>query len=295
MEISKHGITLCIVQDLLRKLGTTLLEDDPFQRALQDTGNFDVPRNVCAIEKDGIPMVVRFGTTVSPLEAEVTVLVATHTSVRVPEIYGVFSDTVNCQTVTYIVEERLLGTNLRTALPKLEDAARETITAELRSVFSELSTLSSLRDQLGPIRGPWANSYFRSFIRRMPCNEDTARDTESFIRYFIAYSRTSELTVDRASDRILDAFDLSQPPKFSHGDLQLSNIMVHDGHVSGIIDWAEAGWYPYFWDAFVLFKSVHMEHRLARLWLPMVQQLCDLELPEASEMWSLLELADDAW
>jgi Phosphotransferase enzyme family len=31
---------------------------------------------------------------------------------------------------------------------------------------------------------------------------------------------------------------------FTHADLHFSNIMIHDGHISAIIDWADAAWYP---------------------------------------------------
>ncbi|RAK97506.1 uncharacterized protein BO80DRAFT_482083, partial [Aspergillus ibericus CBS 121593] len=31
---------------------------------------------------------------------------------------------------------------------------------------------------------------------------------------------------------------------FTHGDFRLANIMVHDGHVTGIVDWEYSGWYP---------------------------------------------------
>ena len=291
MDVVKHGLTLSHVKHLIQTSGTPLLED-PWRRTYEN--RFSMPRDVCAIEKDGLPMIVRFGSTVSRLEAEVVVFVASHTSVPVPEIYGVFSETMDGETITYIVEERLSGTNLRSALSTLDDAARDTITEELCSFLSELSGLSHYRNRLGPIRGPWANSYFRFYQRRMPCDDDTARDTESFLRYFIAYAKTSDITCARASDHIVDTFDLSKPPKFSHGDLQPSNIMIHDSHVSGIVDWAEAGWYPYFWDAFVLFKSIHRELPLFALWFPMARRLGNLDIPEASCMWSLQNLAEAA-
>lgn len=38
------------------------------------------------------------------------------------------------------------------------------------------------------------------------------------------------------------------PYVLTHSDLNTSNIMVHDGHVSGIIDWEHAGYYPEFWE-----------------------------------------------
>ncbi|EIM84492.1 kinase-like protein, partial [Stereum hirsutum FP-91666 SS1] len=35
---------------------------------------------------------------------------------------------------------------------------------------------------------------------------------------------------------------------FTHGDLWHHNIMVHDGHITGIIDWEYAGWLPEYWE-----------------------------------------------
>lgn len=35
---------------------------------------------------------------------------------------------------------------------------------------------------------------------------------------------------------------------FTHGDLYRHNILVHDGRLSGIIDWECAGWLPEYWD-----------------------------------------------
>lgn len=34
---------------------------------------------------------------------------------------------------------------------------------------------------------------------------------------------------------------------FTHNDLHFTNIMIHDGHISGLIDWADSGWYPEYW------------------------------------------------
>ena len=35
---------------------------------------------------------------------------------------------------------------------------------------------------------------------------------------------------------------------FSHGDLRPANIIVKDGHITGIIDWELGGWYPEYWE-----------------------------------------------
>jgi hypothetical protein len=50
---------------------------------------------------------------------------------------------------------------------------------------------------------------------------------------------------------LLETFDLSCPSIFSHGNLVSESILVADGHVSGIVDWASAVWYPYFWNNYI--------------------------------------------
>ncbi len=35
---------------------------------------------------------------------------------------------------------------------------------------------------------------------------------------------------------------------FTHNDLHVSNVMVNNGHISALIDWADAGWYPDYWE-----------------------------------------------
>jgi thiamine kinase-like enzyme len=34
----------------------------------------------------------------------------------------------------------------------------------------------------------------------------------------------------------------------SHGDLSPRNLMIHEGQLSGIIDWECGGWYPEYWE-----------------------------------------------
>ncbi|EIW56353.1 uncharacterized protein TRAVEDRAFT_87954, partial [Trametes versicolor FP-101664 SS1] len=68
-------------------------------------------------------------------------------------------------------------------------------------------------------------------------------------------TRLQPFDCDWTRDEFLAFFDLNRTPMFSHGDLTPWNIMVHNGRISGVVDWAEAGWYPYFWDSFVLERA----------------------------------------
>ncbi|RYP70742.1 hypothetical protein DL771_005237 [Monosporascus sp. 5C6A] len=41
--------------------------------------------------------------------------------------------------------------------------------------------------------------------------------------------------------------DMLHPIVSTHGDFVTHNVLVHDGRVSGFIDWDSAGWYSDYW------------------------------------------------
>ncbi len=52
----------------------------------------------------------------------------------------------------------------------------------------------------------------------------------------------------------------------THGDLTIDNIIVlseeHGAyHITGIIDWEQAGWYPEYWEYFKLYYGVEIDHK----------------------------------
>jgi Ser/Thr protein kinase RdoA (MazF antagonist) len=41
---------------------------------------------------------------------------------------------------------------------------------------------------------------------------------------------------------------------FSHRDLTPRNILVHEGKISGLVDWEDSGWYPEYWEYVKFFQ-----------------------------------------
>ncbi|KAG5930714.1 hypothetical protein E4U60_006980 [Claviceps pazoutovae] len=52
----------------------------------------------------------------------------------------------------------------------------------------------------------------------------------------------------------------------THGDLNMRNIMMHNGRLSGIIDWETCGWFPDYWD----YTKAHFITKIHRRWLRIV-------------------------
>lgn len=97
-----------------------------------------------------------------------------------------------------------------------------------------------------------SRAYTSIFFLMYPCTIEDARTTQDFIEYFLRIKGYRDpFQPIKTTEESLQPFDLQRSPLFSHGDMVPTNILVEGGHVTGIIDWHEAGWYPYFWDDFV--------------------------------------------
>lgn len=91
-----------------------------------------------------------------------------------------------------------------------------------------------------------------------------ATTTLGFVTWIIDATNTAtDVTVFKPLDS--NIFDDKKPHVFSHGDLVPENILVHDGHISGIIDWEYAGWYPYFWNPYIALRRPLVDSRWTRM------------------------------
>ncbi|KAI0772394.1 kinase-like protein [Trametes elegans] len=207
-------------------------------------------------------MVVKFGFSVHSSEADAMIYVASRTTIPVPQVYAVFAEThEDGRHMTYIVQEHIPGVRLDDALQSLRPHELQAIARQMRDTLAQLSALSTKRTRLQPFSGgSWAPTvWFQAFQDTFPMGDEDARVTESFLAYFrnMRSSRYHTTTVGNwPLEEFLGFFDLTRAPIFSHGDLSPCNLIVDNGRISGIVDWAGAGWYPYFWDSFVLGRSI---------------------------------------
>ncbi|KAH0580985.1 hypothetical protein H2248_012136 [Termitomyces sp. 'cryptogamus'] len=211
----------------------------------------------------GNGLLVKYGTRVNSREADATMLVAAHTSVPVAEIHAILHDEV--ESVTYIVQSKLPGCSLSLLLPTLQPDQQATIELELKEILRELSLLDTY-GQMGMVGKPSQFLGFHPFEVHGPWE---ATNLLEFLTWPINKANSAfGCTVIEPID--FGNFDLQKPPIFSHGDLVPENILIHDGHVSGIIDWEHAGWYPYFWNAYIAQRNWH---RYPKIWLDMVPNI----------------------
>jgi aminoglycoside phosphotransferase len=196
-------------------------------------------------------IIVKFGETVSLQQAESTSFVASNTTIPVPRILKV--DTIDKW--NYIYMTRLPGIPLSECLPSLSASQLNTIALELRGYLDQLRGLrikdheqSEFIGSLGgapcmdrifcsgrPERGP-----FKTEVEMYDNICDRMLDLQSWGNYKPDnYNHILRRMYKENSNHTI---------KFTHGDLSPTNILVQEGHVTGILDWEEAGWYPEYWE-----------------------------------------------
>ncbi|THV55405.1 hypothetical protein BGAL_0009g00550 [Botrytis galanthina] len=84
--------------------------------------------------------------------------------------------------------------------------------------------------------------------------------------------RFKRVQIERWRDIIEDEYPVKGPYVLTHGDLDGSNIMVADGHVSAIIDWETAGYLPEWWE------PVATELSMPPLWIHFFEEEWKLQI-----------------
>ena len=195
-------------------------------------------------------LIVKTGPFVHLTEAATLKFLSEKTSIPVPRVHCAFVR--NNRAV--IVMERTRGVSLAQAWKTLSDADRESIFAQLRSIFQELRSLA-------PAEGTGIESCCGGSLQdtRMPRSWPrfgpfgTAQEFHLWLRHGLRPEEESKHACGEDEWRDIEAMAARQDgpwpaPVFTHGDLNPTNILVRDGRVVGIIDWEFAGWYPHYWE-----------------------------------------------
>lgn len=166
-----------------------------------------------------------------------------------------------------ILTTRLPGAELGRAYGDLGPAERDTILMELRAV---LEAIRSWKNPWGrricSISGDAIRSIRVPNHRIGPCDSE-----DEFDDYLLSTASSHSFPTQEEYEETLTAarklHTLSHRIVFTHGDLALHNILVHNGHVSGLIDWESAGWYPEYWEFTTPLRWSARDHEKGSLFL----------------------------
>lgn len=176
----------------------------------------------------------------------------------------------------YLVMEHIQGDDLESCWPTLSNQARNSISEQLRTAFTQMRSLSAPLDVVGGIcGGKMPDPIFET-------EECDTRISGPFTTVQEVASGLALLSRKRSEDNGREGWTAGflsrQLPRaltghgvrFTHGDLYMGNILVqkvntnsklnnkgtgaeleadnYDYRVKGILDWESAGWYPEYWE-----------------------------------------------
>lgn len=210
-------------------------------------------------------MVVKEGFDIFRTEGLAMQFIRERTSISVPRPISYLSnpstDGELLSRRAYLVMEMLRGVTLRSVLGHLQKPQKNAIIKDLRKVTTLLRRLDEPASwgMIGK-GGAYHGGFFQHLYTAKPCRPcppNSLRDIKDwFIGVLPQWQRIQFEAGGRLADRIQPTF-VEHESVFSHGDLCPENILVNPMilRITGIIDWAGAGWYPRFWDHFVAIRT----------------------------------------
>ncbi|KAF7875341.1 hypothetical protein EAF04_002513 [Stromatinia cepivora] len=175
-------------------------------------------------------------------EYSITKFLSENTTIPVPKIISYWKDS----TSHFMLMERMPGETLAVALDEdhIDDSQLRTIMKEVVEYLVQLRKFTSTRieDPDGlPIRDVLLGSLHNKVVFM-------TEDVDEW------WARTEPRLKNNPSEEWKKDFKEQYPVKggpyvLTHGDLDPTNIMVKDGHVSGLIDWERGGYLPEWWEA----------------------------------------------
>ncbi|KAF2759038.1 kinase-like protein [Pseudovirgaria hyperparasitica] len=227
------------------------------------------------------------------LEEVQAMMVARSAGLPVPRViaYGDHPDTPHA--LVSILMTRLPGCDLGLVYESLTPAQQETIQKETATMLDTIRNWRSPwgKDRIcsitgGPIRsvrvpdhiiGPCESETEFNDLLIQPASQHGYASAEAF-EEALACARKMQTKLHRIV--------------FTHGDLKHHNIMVHEGRVSGFIDWESAGWYPDYWDYTTAMRYMPEDF----WWFKFVSQLGGSKYREEMVYErALLKLTVDSW
>lgn len=186
-------------------------------------------------------MLVKYGTHASPTEAKNMLYVAENTSIPIPRLFAAYAyrpvdkDLDGFGTVydTYIFMEFIEGEELGKSWARCTYAEKQMISIDLKKHMTELRSLPAA-NYIGSVhKGPVTDVIL-----------EWSTPSKGQIHYACCGlpNNKAKSQVGPYIRGMLDAH--KHGIVFTHGDLRPRNIIVKDGHVTAIIDWEMARWYP---------------------------------------------------
>jgi aminoglycoside phosphotransferase (APT) family kinase protein len=164
----------------------------------------------------------------------------------------------------------------------LSDAEVEVLIRDLRKFVAELRAITRAPGADGKISNATGEACFDQRINLGLTYDEVRGD------FVGPFANEDEFNDFLTNPRVPGVRHRSgHPVRFTHGDLNMRNIMMENGKLSGVIDWETSGWYPEYWD----YTKARFAMKLHKRWLDIVDRVFspngefDAELETERKFW----------
>ncbi|TGO15164.1 hypothetical protein BTUL_0043g00170 [Botrytis tulipae] len=177
-------------------------------------------------------------------------IVRSRTSIPVPNPI----DLLVSPTESFLVMSRIEGVPAGHAIDECSDEEVHQMAQDLRSYIAELHTIEQNKDSKYAITNASGGPCLDYRIDSEPVGPfPTEKEFSESLQLGILPG-----LMHRTDHKIF----------FTHADLNMRNILVKDGKISGIVDWENSGWYPEYWEYIKCRFSVKIHKR----WVKMIDE-----------------------
>jgi aminoglycoside phosphotransferase (APT) family kinase protein len=209
--------------------------------------------------------VVKYGPYTRENEGYALLLLEKYPSIPAPQLYAMYRE----DEVLYLVMQLIPGRDLLNLWHELSENEKVFICGQLKEAFTHIRSIPSPGIFGDTIGGPLPHRLFDWSANEDPRISGPFKTLEDFHLSLALHSQKHKIPNHWSSEwfaRHLPRVMKDHPSTFTHSDLIKENILVQeqlgtDGQtdrqfkVTGIVDWAMAGWYPRYWEYAVFFTD----------------------------------------
>lgn len=162
----------------------------------------------------------------------------------VPQVYG----TGTSNGLNYIQMDFIPGQTLEQAWKDMTADRKSDVAKQLRDILTAMRSVPPPPQLIGACDG----SGIRDTRAWHTYDGPVCPDERAFNEYLI--SGLNPKTPPAVRDAFAVKLCTNHREVLSHCDLAPRNIMVRDGRIVALIDWADAGWYPEYWEHVKFFQ-----------------------------------------
>ncbi|KAG5787589.1 hypothetical protein H9Q69_013335 [Fusarium xylarioides] len=193
-------------------------------------------------------------------EFETLQLIRSQTQIPVPRPLDLLSDTE----ASYLLTATLPGQRLGSYMDILSDHDLEIFASDIQRHLTQLRSISRhgtpKHEITNAIGGP-------CYDYRIVAAHNYDKERGDFYGPFTDEEDINNTLRTPALPNIFHS--MGHEIVFTHSDINMRNILVHNGRISGIVDWENSGWFPDYWE----YTKAHYVTKLNKRWLAVVDQV----------------------